>query len=378
MARQSERIPLLPPGPGVSHHLTLHRYGTRGARPKAYLQASLHADETPAMMAAHHLLRHLEEADRAGLVRGEILLLPYANPIGLSQWVNEAQLGRYELRGGGNFNRNWPDLAPAVAERVQDKLGADADANVALIRAAAMEVLAEQKPRKELDQLRLVIARLSLDADVVLDLHCDDEALMHLFLIPQHWPEGEPLARLLGCHAVLLEEDSGGGSFDEFNSTLYVRLAKRFPDKPIPPACFSGTVEFRGGGDVSDELGARDGEALFRFLRRRGLIAGQDGPLPESLCEATYLNATQTLRSPAFGIVAYKVKLGDRVKKGQTLAEIIDPAAPPGTARTLCLAETDGIVLSRRHHKFVGIGQSLTKIVGREALPDRVGYLLED
>jgi predicted deacylase len=378
MARQTERIPLLSPGPGVTQHLTLHRYGTRGARPKAYLQASLHADETPAMMAVHHLLHRLEEADRAGQIRGEILVVPYANPIGLSQWVNESQLGRYELRGGGNFNRNWPDLAPKVAERVQDKLGGDAERNVALVRETAMQVLAEIKPRKELDQLRVTIARLSLDADVVLDLHCDDESLMHVFLIPQHWPEGEPLARLVGARAVLLEEDSGGGSFDEFNSTLWTRLAKRFPDHPIPPVCFSGTVECRGGGDVSDEHGEQDGEALFRFLRRRGLISGEDGPLPDALCEATYLNATQTLRSPAFGIVAYKIQLGDRVTKGQVLAEIIDPGAPPGAARAVCKAETDGIVLSRRHHKFVSIGQSLCKIVGRETLPDRVGYLLED
>ena len=378
MARQTERIPLLPPGPGVTQHLTLHRYGTRGARPKAYLQASIHADETPAMMAMHHLLERLEAADRAGKIKGEILIVPYANPIGLSQWVNESQLGRYELRGGGNFNRNWPDLSAKVAERVGDKLGEDADANVAAIRAAVLEVLGEIKPRKELDQLRLVIARLSMDADVALDLHCDDESLMHLFLIPQHWPEGEELSRLLRVHAVLLEEDSGGGSFDEFNSTLWVRLAKRFPGKAIPPVCFSGTVEFRGQGDVSDELGAQDGEALFRFLMRRGFVEGTDGPLPDRLCEATYLNATQTLKSPAFGILAYKVELGDTVKKGQTIAEVIDPAAAPGAPRVALKAETDGIVLSRRHHKFVGIGQSVTKIVGKDALADRVGYLLED
>jgi len=378
MARQTERIPLLSPGPGVTQHLTLHRYGTRGARPKAYVQASIHADETPAMMAVHHLLARLEDADRAGRIQGEILVVPYANPIGLSQWVNETQLGRYELRGGGNFNRNWPDLTDPLAERVKDKLSADAAANVAAIRAAIGEVLGAMQPRKELDELRLVIARLSLDADVVRDLHCDDESLMHLFLIPQHWPEGEPLARLLGCHAVLLEEDSGGGSFDEFNSTLWTRLAKRFPDHPIPPVCFSGTVEFRGQGDVSDAFGAADGEALFRFLQRRGVIAGEDAPLPELLCAATYLNATQTLKAPAFGILAYKVELGDRVTKGQTIAEIVDPAAPPGTPRVACLAETDGLILSRRHHKFVGIGQGITKVVGTTALPNRVGYLLED
>ena len=35
------------------------------AGPKVYIQASLHADETPAMLAAHHLLQRLVAAERA-------------------------------------------------------------------------------------------------------------------------------------------------------------------------------------------------------------------------------------------------------------------------------------------------------------------------
>ena len=43
---------LKPSSPGTSRHLKILRYGTPGAAPKAYLQASLHADELPGMMAA--------------------------------------------------------------------------------------------------------------------------------------------------------------------------------------------------------------------------------------------------------------------------------------------------------------------------------------
>lgn len=379
MARQTERIPLWSPAPGTRQELVLHRYGQRGARPKAYLQASLHADETPAMMAVQHLLPHLERADREGRIRGEIVILPYANPLGLAQVVNETLLGRYELRGGGNFNRNWPNLTAPLAAKLEGRLTQDGAANVALVRAAVLEVLGEIEPRKELDVLRVILSRESLTSDLVLDLHCDDDSLAHWFTIPEQWPETQDIAAEIGVEAVLLAEDSGGGSFDEFNSLLWYRLRARFPGHPLPGACVSGTVEFRGQGDVSDELGAADGAALYRILARRGYIEDSAlPPQPAPRCEATLLSATQSAKAPVGGIVAYRVVPGDRVRKGDVICEMIDPAAPPGTPRTPVLAVTDGLVLSRKAFKFLAAGQGLAKIVGTEPLPGRVGYLLED
>src|SRR3546814_2653658 len=82
-----------------------------------------------------------------------------------------------------------------------------------------LDHLAAQQPGSELHSLRLALASLAADADVVLDLHCDDQALMHLFLIPAHWPAAADLAADLGCRAVLLAEDSGGRS-EEHTSEL--------------------------------------------------------------------------------------------------------------------------------------------------------------
>jgi predicted deacylase len=379
MARQTERIPLWSPAPGTRQELVLHRYGQRGARPKAYLQASIHADETPAMMAVHHLLPHLERADREGRIRGEIVVVPYANPLGLAQVVNETLLGRYELRGGGNFNRNWPNLTAPLAAKLDGKLTEDGAANVALVRQAVLAVLGEIQPRKELDVLRLVLAREALCAELVLDLHCDDDSLAHWFTIPQQWPATEDVAAEVGVDAVLLAEDSGGGSFDEFASLLWLRLRARFPDHPLPAETLSGTVEFRGQGDVSDELGAADGAALYRVLARRGFVEDKAlPPRPALRCQATDLTATESLKAPVGGIAAYRVKPGDRVRKGDLVCEMIDPAAPPGTPRTPVFAGTDGLVLSRKYFKFLSAGAGLAKIVGTEPLPGRSGYLLED
>ncbi|KZR98637.1 Uncharacterized protein APZ42_005852, partial [Daphnia magna] len=113
------------------------------------------------------------EADKKGLIQGEIILVPTVNPIGQAQLVGNSHAGRYNLLSYENFNRSWIDLTDAVAERVGKKLGADAEANVSTIRKAAQDSLKALKPLNELGTLRVEVQKLSCDADFVLDLHCD-------------------------------------------------------------------------------------------------------------------------------------------------------------------------------------------------------------
>lgn len=118
----------------------------------------------------------------------------------------------------------------------------------------------------------------------------------------------------------------------------------------------------------------------MRFLTRRGLIAGEAGDLPSALCEATPLEATEIVKTPVAGVIAYAVELGDRVAKGDLVAEIVDPAAAdPNKARNAVYAGTDGLLLSRMFDKLVRPGQGVCKIVGKDPLPDRLaGNLMED
>ena len=64
MTRQTRRLPLMSSAPGGSRHLLLHSYGLPEARPKAYIQAALHADEIPGLLVQHHLLRRLDAVRR--------------------------------------------------------------------------------------------------------------------------------------------------------------------------------------------------------------------------------------------------------------------------------------------------------------------------
>jgi predicted deacylase len=380
MAKKIERISLGSMSPGTERHLLVHRYGKSGARPKAYLQASIHADEIPAMMAAHHLIRLLDAAEKRGEITGEIVVVPVANPIGLAQNVAGTHIGRSEVRGGGNFNRGWPDLFEGLVEAVESKLSHDADRNVAVIREAMGRRLANMRAEAEFARLRLELYRLAYDADFVLDMHCDDEALMHIYLTHDFWPNGADLAAETGSRAVFLSYESGGQSFEEQFYLAFRKLKLHFGDRfPIPPTVLTSTLEFRGQFDVFDDLGSHDGKALYRFLQRRGLIAGDPGPLPTLLCEGTPLEGADYMRAPKSGILAYHVKVGDMVRKGDLVAEIIDPLAEDQSkARTEMRSVADGLVVSRCAKKLVAPGEGITMIAGKEHLTHRKGPLLSD
>ncbi len=101
MAHRVERLPLGAGTPGTRREVLVHRFGAADARPKAYFQAALHADEIPAILVAHHLIRRLAEAEAEGLIEGEVVVVPFANPIGLDQHLNATHLGRHDLGGAG-------------------------------------------------------------------------------------------------------------------------------------------------------------------------------------------------------------------------------------------------------------------------------------
>lgn len=369
---QIQRHPLLSHALGTSRELLSLHYGTPGAGPKAYLQASLHADELPGMLVAHHLRARLDELEARQLIRGEIVLVPVANPIGLAQWLLHDHVGRFELGSGENFNRHYPALAKTVWSRVEATLDGNAAANVVRIRAALKEALQALTVETELADLRRTLLQLACDADVMLDLHCDGEALMHLYTTPALWPQAETLARCVGADATLLADESGDQPFDEACSQLWSQLAQwAGADRPVPPACLSVTVELRGVADVDHEHAARDAQALLDFLVHRGVLALEPPPLPPLKRPATPLAGSIPVIAPASGVVVWLKQLGDWVRAGEVIGELIDPL----TAEVRPLTSgTDGVFYARDNRHFATTGMRLAKVAGAQAT--RTGKLL--
>jgi predicted deacylase len=173
---------------GSERSLSVFRYGA-GPR-KVYIQASLHADELPGMRTAWELKKRLAELEQQGLLQGVIELVPVANPIGLDQHLQGSHMGRFELGSGQNFNRSFVELSTPVAALIGERLGADAEANIALIRQTMGQVLDDlPAPTSQLQALHRLLLRHACDADITLDLHCDFDAAIHIYALPQHWPQ---------------------------------------------------------------------------------------------------------------------------------------------------------------------------------------------
>ncbi|OAM77969.1 succinylglutamate desuccinylase/aspartoacylase family protein [Devosia elaeis] len=369
------------PGDTPGHSTTLYWYsaGPETAETKVHLQAALHADEQPGTMVLHHLLPMLREADAAGKLRARFVIFPSVNPLGLATRVLRRHIGRYDLETGVNFNRRWPDLYPQIAQAIAGRLTADPKANIALIRNAVRAWLDSQQPATAAQKLRLAVLKSAHDADIVLDLHCDDESLIHIFTSPELMPGLQDLADRMGAAATLTAEDSGGGSFDEVLPGLYRKAQRAHPDLPIPMGAETATLEYRGQADTHDETGINDARGLFDFFADRGLIDAS-APAARPMPAATPFEATEVLRADGPGLLAYRVGLGDKVKKGDIVADIIAMDGPQAfLARTPLRAGTNGFILSRASAKYTVTGASVAKIVGTEILPARAGgYLLED
>ncbi|MBT9492762.1 MAG: succinylglutamate desuccinylase/aspartoacylase family protein [Paucibacter sp.] len=372
---QTQKHLLLSPAPGTQRELISLHYGQVGGlngHKKAYIQASLHADELPGMLVAHHLRLKLNALQAAGRIVGEIVLVPMANPIGLSQYALHLHQGRFEATSGENFNRHYPEQVDAAARAAEPELSGDAARNVQILRRELKKAVTTAEAETELKSLRRTLMALSCDADIVLDLHCDAQAVMHLYTETPCWPECEALARYLGARVTLLAQDSGDSPFDEACSQVWWKWAQRFEGRfPIPQACLAVTVELRGAADVEHGLAEADAQNIIDFLCHRGLISGAVPVMPAAVGDARPLAGCMPIKAESAGVLTFLRQAGETVAAGDVLAHVICPL-------TATVAElkspVDGLFFARDFVRFATAGMKVGKVAGLEAR--RTGKLL--
>jgi predicted deacylase len=367
----TQHLDLLPAAPGVLHRLQVLRFGTPGRGPKAVIQAALHADEVPGILVVHALRERLQALEADGALLGEVLLLPFANPLGLTQHLMGQHQGRFDLADGINFNRGHAELGRTVAAALAGQLGSDAAANVERIRAALREAAAALPAATTAQDLKRRLVQLAIDADIVLDLHCDAQAVMHVYALTPQADLATELGALLGARAVLLATESGDSPFDEACSRPWLDLQQHGPQAAVPLACFSATVELRGEADTDPGLARQDADALLAFLCRRGVVAGTLPPLPPLRCVATPLAGSEPVTAPTAGVVVFHAEPGAQIQAGQLVAEVVDAATG---ARTPLHAASAGVLYARTSTRWATPGKRLAKIAGTAVL--RSGKLL--
>lgn len=197
MKRQTTEFTLPPTSIGTRSTVLFHDYHptttttTNNTNPdlewfaqdRAYIQASLHADELPGLLVCHHLIKLLDAAAGEGRIKKHITIVPYANPVGLNQVIQGKHFGRFSLLSGINFNRNWLDVTEEkVAKRLEEAEKAAAEDrlrsndsrwNTAVIRKALYEEASGLESNKAEVLWKRELYKKACTASIVLDLHCD-------------------------------------------------------------------------------------------------------------------------------------------------------------------------------------------------------------
>ena len=368
---QVELLPLQHSPSGTSRTLRVMRFGSIGARPKAYIQAALHADELPGVLTAHELAALLAKAEATGALTGEVVLVPAANPIGLAQEFLGVHHGRFALADGQNFNRGFADLSPNV---ISDLAARATDSGVDFsreLRNLLSVAAGAQKAQSESAALKAQLLALAVNSDVVLDLHCDGEAVMHCYTLPSLAERLAPLARLLGAKVCLTASESGDGPFDEACSRPWQIAADRFPGSTFSAPCLAATIELRGERDVSPIFAKADARAIFDFLQIEGIISGDRPVLSGQSPLIAPLAGVEPLLAPCSGVLVFTTELGATVDRGDAIATLVDPVTGQATP---ILAGTSGLLFARAAGRWASAGKRVGKIAGTEII--RSGKLL--
>ena len=323
----------VPGDAGNTLHIGAWRFEGDGSGPKVHLQAGVHADEIAGMLVLHHLLPRLQACQAQGRLRGNVTVVPQANPFGIGQFRQGKLLGRFHEATGQNFNRAFDHS------------------------------LAMQRPASNLAHWQKRLVQLAADADLVLDLHTDDEALPYLYIHRSFWPEqGLALAAALQVEVVIVWDEGGDGSFEE---TIINHGMPRL----------AATVELRGQADVSDALAHQDADGLWAWLCINGVI-DEVADIREWQGEVVDMGCMETLLAPCAGVLVFEKSLGDLVEEGERFARIIGRPGDPSSEVILRAVQTGRMVTGHRE-RLVAQGSVVAKFTGTRLSDSYSGGVLD-
>lgn len=379
MAIYEKDVTLPSQSPGASHRLISYTFsGRSGSHARtAYIQAGLHADEHPGLLVIQHLLTRLQALDDNDQILGRIVVRPFANPVGMGQRVFGHLAGRFNLDNGENYNRFFPDITEALRENLAKEPVPHND--VAEVKRRFATLMAPLRSPDTVGAGKHHLLSDAFEHDLVLDLHCDSDAALHLYSTTNQAERSLRLSRCLGIEAIFLEDDSSNAPFDEAYSNAW-RVVQNAGVVDADNVGFSCTVELRGQADINDELAAADAEGILRFLAEEGVIEAElEAPTHQAGEPQIYpLTGVAPVKATTSGIVVYKKALGEPVHKGDVVAEVVPLDQGINPPREKILSPVDGVMVVRHLIKLVRPGQRLALLAGKEPLPDRKGNLLGD
>ena len=256
-----------------------------------FVQGGIHGGEVTLP-----IFRELFDFAKENLCAGKIIFVPFCNKMAWAQVCYAYTVGKFSLVSGTDFNRVF-------------------DKDVKCLSDKNMEILGEIIKKSDF-YLDLHTARTSTPFGVI----CDKKMLRYAKIA------NLPLTQLLD------------------NPSKYKGCSIDFAAKHNVPAL---VIECGCHDDVNDQNTQTAVHAVLSILVELGVLSYKTKRTNESF----YFTNQVTLTAPIAGIAVFKKSVGETVKKGEVLFQIMPPDL---TARVYdCVAEFDGTVLEiRKTHIF--------------------------
>jgi predicted deacylase len=333
----SKKIPLttLPSG----HELDLSVYHLKSNKngPKVYLQSSVHGAEVQGNLVLLELMNYFKNSP---LLCGEITMVPLANPYATNHKMGTYTYGRFNPTTGDNWNRLYLDIlklsnfdlvdyVSSIKNLTWDEIKTDFKKT---LRKLFESLKDHPKFLSENFKLNYTLQLLSLDHDVMLDLHTGPVACRYLYVAEYE----QPVARYLPFDCHLLMPHEFAGAMDEAFFIPWTRLQEELQRQTNNPTRFqdldiySFTLEFGSEEKISSLEAKDDAKRILNFLKFLKMIEGEAQKFSP---DTRHLTNFKTLYAPVAGLCEILVKPGAEFKQNEVLAKIyqfqnLDPHSP--------------------------------------------------
>lgn len=290
------------------------------AAPSVFVQANVHGAEVQGNAVIFQLMKQLETMD----VRGEVTLLPLANPLGINQKSGEFTLGRFDPITGVNWNREYLEHSIDIPAFYQQYCHLDDEQLKLQFRSALLASceahLASPWGVTTGKRLAVTLQTLAHQADIVIDLHTGPKSCKHLYC-PEY---DRDAAKFFSIPYSLIIPNDFGGAMDEATFCPWWALVEYGAEQgramSVPVSAFTLELASQERIDLQDAL--IDAEGILAYLSYRGVIAEEVAPadLPRFGC---LLKDYKKYHAPKGGLVEYLAQPGRPLAAGEPLASIL-------------------------------------------------------
>jgi len=309
---------------GRSLNVPIYRISSGLDGPTVYIQSSIHGAEVQGNVVIFHLLQAL----KGQCIMGEIILVPNCNPVGTNIKAGEYTLGRFDPVNGTNWNRGYyydSDQVLTFAKKVEKHDTVDDIKRQfrAHLSTAIDNKLAQPWGLGLAQQLNLSLQQLSVNADIVLDLHNGPVSTRHAYI-----PEYAKAAALQFSipHCIFIP-NKFAGALDEASFcpwwTLQDTLKAKF-NREYDFGVQAFTLEMGSQEVISFSEGEKDAKSILGYLSCKGVLMSKDYAPADMRRIGVMLEDYKTLYTDFGGMVEYCVSPGQHVKKGETLARVLN------------------------------------------------------